>query len=100
MERLKSKFCRDIEMLGKQIGGYPDRLKITIYHDSKTLQIFRLEFSDNKAYTMAMIDISIYLKRTYGINVELVEICLDKYMQWLRGRPDSYHERLKYLAQF
>ena len=100
MERLKSKFCRAIEMLGKQIGGYPDKLRITIYHDSKTLHIFRPEFSDNKAYTMAMIELSIYLKQAYGINVELVEICLDKYMQWLRGRPDSYLERFKYLAQF
>lgn len=100
MKTLKSKFCQKIEMLARETGGYPERMKLAIYANDETLHTFRPEYSDNRAYTAAIVDLSLYVCRKYSMEVELFEINRDMYTKWLRGRPDTYERRAKYLSLF
>lgn len=100
MKSLKSKFCKKIEMLAKAAGGYPERMKLAIYANDESLRTFRPEYTDNKAYTSAMVDLSVYVCKKYSMEVELFEISRDMYTKWLRGRPDTYERRAKYLSLF
>lgn len=102
-KKIKSAIYDRIESLAEQYGGFPEKIKLSIYEDDESLRYFRpSEYwaGGNAEHTALMKWLSAEIERDFKTKVELKLISTSDYWRWLgkTGKKDNAGSRAEFIS--